>query len=197
MNKHPLAKETTSGYNGWDVLSALQKALRRSDEESALYWASELEMSGLTAHCWSRLCTITSEDIGIAEPNLPAQIWALRSMWDRSKARVHLMHAIILLARAQKNRMIDHTCGAFFGSERKKYERQIPDYAFDKHTLHGRRLGRGMEHFLKEGAVLIQPTHDAGDAYQAIAERAWLEADAKEKADAEMSIALFEPGKGE
>lgn len=31
----------------------------------------------------------------------------------------------------------------------------IPDYAIDKHTEAGRNLGRGIVHFLKEGAILV------------------------------------------
>ena len=30
----------------------------------------------------------------------------------------------------------------------------IPDKVYDKHTTEGRKLGRGLEHFLKEGASL-------------------------------------------
>ena len=33
---------TANGYNLFDVISALQKAIRRAEEEEAMYWALEL-----------------------------------------------------------------------------------------------------------------------------------------------------------
>jgi len=33
----------------------------------------------------------------------------------------------------------------------------IPDWANDQHTLQGRKMGRGLDHFRKEGAKLIPP----------------------------------------
>jgi hypothetical protein len=37
----------------------------------------------------------------------------------------------------------------------------IPDWANDQHTLAGRKLGRGLDHFRTEGAKLVpEPTAD-------------------------------------
>lgn len=48
----------------------------------------------------------------------------------------------------------------------------IPDWANDQHTLTGRKLGRGLDHFRKEGARLIpQPTEP--DPYIEEAYRLW------------------------
>ncbi len=44
--------------------------------DDACYWAAEL-MEDYPAYLWRRLKVIMSEDIGIAEPNLPATIHAL------------------------------------------------------------------------------------------------------------------------
>ena len=33
-------------------------------------------------------------------------------------------------------------------------KREVPDYAYDKHTLKGKRMGRGMKHFFSEGAKI-------------------------------------------
>jgi hypothetical protein len=48
----------------------------------------------------------------------------------------------------------------------------IPDYALDMHTLAGRKLGRGLDHFRKEGAKLIPPP-TGDDAYEDEAYRLW------------------------
>jgi hypothetical protein len=41
---------------------------------------------------------------------------------------------------------------------------RLPDWAHDQHTLTGRKLGRGLDHFRKEGAKLI-PEPTAPDPY--------------------------------
>ena len=33
----------------------------------------------------------------------------------------------------------------------------IPDYALDMHTMKGKAMGRGLDHFRKEGAKLVPP----------------------------------------
>jgi hypothetical protein len=48
----------------------------------------------------------------------------------------------------------------------------IPDFALDQHTLQGKAMGRGLDHFRTEVAKLIpQPTAD--DPYEDEAYRLW------------------------
>jgi hypothetical protein len=48
----------------------------------------------------------------------------------------------------------------------------IPDYALDMHTMKGKAMGRGLDHFRKEGAMLIpEPTEP--DLYVEEAYRLW------------------------
>jgi replication-associated recombination protein RarA len=105
---------------------------------------------------------MASEDVGPAEPDLPATIEALyRAYSDIKKKkdeahapqRLQLMHAVILLATARKNRIVDHALIHHFENHA-KLKRAIPDFALDKHTAAGRRLGRGAEHFFAEGIKL-------------------------------------------
>jgi len=49
---------------------------------------------------------------------------------------------------------------------------EIPDWANDQHTLAGRKLGRGMQHFREEGAKLVPPPATK-DAYEDEAYRLW------------------------
>jgi hypothetical protein len=52
------------------------------------------------------------------------------------------------------------------------YAPTIPDWANDQHTPAGRKLGRGLDHFRKEGAKLAPPpTRD--DPYEDEAYRLW------------------------
>ena len=52
------------------------------------------------------------------------------------------------------------------------YAPTIPDWANDQHTLAGRKLGRGLDHFRKEGAKLV-PEPTADDPYEDEAYRLW------------------------
>jgi len=58
-------------YSIDEVLSALQKAVRRGHARNAAFWAGELHVSGLTAIATKRLLIMTVEDVGIASPYAP------------------------------------------------------------------------------------------------------------------------------
>ena len=58
--------KTHGGYLAGEVTSALQKSIRRGDERGAVFWASELDLSGYGKYVWKRLKIIASEDIGPA-----------------------------------------------------------------------------------------------------------------------------------
>jgi replication-associated recombination protein RarA len=65
-----------------------------------------------------------------------------------------LAHAVCVLARAAKSGIALHAVMAFWMGDRQAMRLEIPDHALDKHTVRGRRLGRGFEHFFEEGAKL-------------------------------------------
>jgi hypothetical protein len=52
-----------------------------------LYWAVELDESGWGEYCFFRLFVILSEDIGLAEPLMPAVIAALYENWQALRKR--------------------------------------------------------------------------------------------------------------
>ena len=66
--------------------------------------------------------------------------------------RVFLAHAVCLLARAPKSRMLDHALMVMYEGERPSPP--MPDYAIDKHTAQGVKKGRGLDHFFDVGAKL-------------------------------------------
>lgn len=152
---------TKKGYDFFEVVSALQKAIRRSLEGDALFFAVELFNSGYDGFLWRRLCIIASEDIGLAEPLLPATLHALRQSYDVQKKekkenkpeRMFLIHAVLILVRAKKSRLVDWYMIKLWREHDGKTP-ELPDYAFDMHTQKGKRLGRGLDHFYKEGTEL-------------------------------------------
>lgn len=172
-------QRTPGGYLCGEVASAMQKEIRRGREREALYWATELELGCYGRYVWKRLRIIASEDVGLASTETVIAVRALYENWaeevKRTKppylgfVRVFLLHAVCLLARAPKSRMLDHALAVMYAGERPTIE--VPDYALDMHTGRGRRRGRGFEHFLAEGAQLANEA-DVGDPYRDEAEAA-------------------------
>lgn len=156
-----------NGYAFGEVASALQKAVRRGNETDALYWAVELDISGYSEYLWKRLRIMSSEDVGLAEPMMPATVRALYESWlelHRKKddgERLFLIHAVLLLVRARKSRLVDNCLIASYGNH--LAGKEIPDYALDKHTLRGKSMGRGFDHFLEVGAHLENHTPLKGE----------------------------------
>ncbi|WP_074818989.1 MULTISPECIES: hypothetical protein [Bradyrhizobium] len=48
-------------------------------------------------------------------------------------------------------------CGHRLRAQLEGYALEIPDYALDMHTMKGKAMGRGLDHFRKEGAKLVLP----------------------------------------
>lgn len=68
-------------YNFGEVISALQKSIRRGDEAASMFWALELyEEYGRAL--WTRLQVIVNEDIGIANPEAMILIQALKIQFE-------------------------------------------------------------------------------------------------------------------
>jgi replication-associated recombination protein RarA len=133
----------SSEYDFWEVLSAMQKSIRRGLEDEALFWGTELYLNGAPGHAWNRLLIIASEDIGLASSTVGLLVKSLHDTWKQlpkeSKddgGRLFFIHALLLLVRAPKSRIVDHAL--------------ITD--------------RGAEHFFDEGAVLNGES--LGDTYR-------------------------------
>lgn len=154
--------KTEKGYPFFEVSSAFQKAIRRGLEDEAMYWAVELALSNYEEYLWKRMKVICCEDIGLANPALTPQIDALYNWWKDQKKkqnqsqpseRLFITQAVILLARSPKSRMVCHASIYHFRSHHQR-RLEIPDYALDQHTKRGKSMGRGIDHFWKEGAHL-------------------------------------------
>jgi len=151
---------TSRGYDTYELLSALQKDIRRGNEYEAMFWAVELESFNATA-LWNRLRVIASEDIGIANPLAPLIIDVLEKECIDAKRRrndsyrLFLTHAVLFLARSRKSRIVDDLLNVVYGEiQHEDRKLTIPDYALDKHTQRGREMKRGWEHFYTEGSKL-------------------------------------------
>src|SRR5262245_32189544 len=109
---------TKRGYQLSEVVSAMQKAIRRGDARVAGYFALEMCASGFDQYCWRRLLTISAEDIyGLVTKEILALQEAYRQLTKgRPKAArledmtgwICVAKAVILMAEAKKSRDADH-----------------------------------------------------------------------------------------
>lgn len=95
-----------NGDQHYDILSALQKSIRGSDENAALHYAARLIEAGDIISLSRRLLVIACEDIGLAYPQA---ITIVKACVDSAmqlglpEARLPLAEAVILLATAPKS----------------------------------------------------------------------------------------------
>ena len=60
-------KSTRNGYDPFECISAIHKAIRRGEEELAMYFALEMERSGYWSWVKNRIRIVAYEDIGMAD----------------------------------------------------------------------------------------------------------------------------------
>lgn len=145
------------GYKWDEVVSSLQKSIRRSLEFDACFWAAVLYKSGYSQYLARRLRTIAQEDIGIANPVI--LVLANQIYQDGSYKRIDkkfeqaqlfgdgflpYVNLILLLCRSQKSRIADEITNILFdGLDKGDLRLDVPDYALDVHTDRGKaKYGR-------------------------------------------------------
>lgn len=153
---------TRNNLHADEVISALQKSIRRAKEKEACEFAYELFISGpqFEEKLWRRLLTISVEDIGMGNPYAPVIINNLNDMrknfvYDEADRAMYFFHAIRILCASEKDRSSDLLKNIVIKSFAMGYVPEIPDYALDKHTTRGAAMGRGSEHFLNEASKVI------------------------------------------
>jgi putative ATPase len=92
----------------YDVVSALIKSMRASDEQAALFWLARMIEAGDDPRFIARrLIVFASEDIGLADATALGVAIAAASAVEHvglPEARYNLAHAVMHLARAPKSR---------------------------------------------------------------------------------------------
>jgi replication-associated recombination protein RarA len=173
---------TRNGLPAMSCVSALQKCIRRGLEREAMEFAVELIHTSRAFHSMvcNRLEVICHEDLDtIAAPHVvPFVATALAQSRERysksiGEARLMVGNAIRIMCRAPKSRAGCHFAAAIgLRSLLEDYAPTIPDWANDQHTLEGRRMGRGLDHFREHGAKLVPPPTEP-DLYVEEAYRLW------------------------
>ncbi len=180
---------TEFGYPLDEIASALQKTIRRGEEEQALWFAHELEPK-FHQYLWRRLCVIACEDIGPANPNTLCIVNAARESYyfhRNTNTRGtsdpnYLTHAVVTLCRSPKTREANDLQAMVLAEREDQADtlsgkigpsftaataairnaHPIPDYALDLHTRRGRQLRRGLDFWFEEASRVVP---DCGNRY--------------------------------
>jgi len=152
---------TKNGYDHYELLSALQKCIRRGMEYEAVHFAVELEEFNPTM-LWNRLRIIACEDIGPANPLMSIFIdvmhknyLAEKSKLTDSDYKLYLVNAVVCLCFSQKSRISDDLLNVVYTERDNGLPLPpIPEFALDKHTARGKAMGKGIDDFFSEGNKL-------------------------------------------
>lgn len=152
--------KTIHGLPADEVISALQKEIRRGNEENAALLAFEMVSTSedLERKLWDRLCVISVEDVGLGDAMAPVLIDSIERMTHRYRygegdRALFAIHAVRYLATRKKDRSSDEMLNWFkLAVEKENLLPEIPDYAIDMHTARGQKLGRTVKDFYATGA---------------------------------------------
>lgn len=125
-----------SGDQHYDILSALQKSIRGSDENAAIHYAARLIEAGDIISLSRRLLVIASEDVGMAYPQAVAITKACvdsAMQLGLPEARIPLAQAVILLATAPKSNSAYLAMDAALEDVRKGGAMDFPRQLQNKH----------------------------------------------------------------
>ncbi len=156
-----------------EVISALQKEIRRGNTENAALLAYEMLTTSpeMEAYLWGRLQVISVEDVGYGNLNAPVLVETLFQMHQRiprprGDRYLFAIHAVRVLCQSQKERGSDELLNWIQQAVEQGGQRpQIPDYAIDMHTRRGQEMGRDYQHFLTEASRVHPELPDRDRTY--------------------------------
>ncbi len=171
----PWQRTTTEhGFAADEVISALQKCIRRGLVDNALLlgWEMYLTSSEMEAMLWSRLGVISVEDVGLGNAQAPVLIETLFQMHQRYPRPQHdrflfAAHAIRVMAAGPKDRTTDDMVNwAKNAVALGEIEAEIPDFALDMHTRRGQQMGRDYRWFVEEASRVDPDVADRDSRYR-------------------------------
>lgn len=131
----------------YDLLSALQKSIRGSDENAALHYLARLLDSGDLISPCRRILVCASEDIGLA---YPMAVVVVKACIDAAmqlglpEARIPLAEAVILLCTSPKSNSANVAIDAALADVRKGKYGDVPPHLKDGHYGGANKLGRAI-----------------------------------------------------
>lgn len=175
--------QSIHGFAADELVSALQKSIRRGLAENAALVAYEMFASGpeLEDHVWRRLEIISVEDVGFGNLDAPVLIRTLNDFRhhvprESADRLIYLIHAVRVLAASPKDRTSDEMANWVRRAvESGEASPEVFDVALDMHTRRGQEMGRDFSHWFSEGAQVSNEIPDRDLTYrkrvQALLER--------------------------
>lgn len=134
------------GSHFYNLLSALQKSVRGSDVDAALFYLAHLLESGdLVAVC-RRLLVMSYEDIGLANPAVGAHVLAATDAAQRlglPEARIPLASAVVEMCLSDKSNSAYKALDAAIAKVNAGAAATIPNHLKDAHYAGAEVLGHG------------------------------------------------------
>lgn len=132
------------GSHFYNLLSALQKSIRGSDTDAALYYTAHLLESGDLVALSRRLLVIAYEDIGLANPTVGGQVLAAIQAAERlglPEARIPLANAVVLMCLSEKSNSAYKALDAAIAGIHAGKTGDIPLHLRDAHYGGAKALG--------------------------------------------------------
>ena len=136
----------------FNLISALQKSIRGSDENAAIYYLARLIAGGEDPRYIARRLIVTaSEDIGLADVNalnVALSCFQAVKLLGLPEARIPLAQATIYLAKAPKSNASYKAIDAALEDVQKNgHNYEIPNHLKDGHYQDAKKYGASVDYF--------------------------------------------------
>lgn len=166
MADFDLRKPTPKGYQPYELMSAMQKFIRRSMEQEAMFCFLEMEGAGFYHIIKNRLIVTIYEDVGMGNIDLvnsiQPHIQQMDAFYTKKNGawRLVLSNIILQACRGKKTRIADNFVSAIAAKMCSGWliDFDEHDFVYDMHTRKGRQMGRGYEHFDAEASKIVEAT---------------------------------------
>ena len=132
------------GSHFYNLLSALQKSVRGSDVNAAMYYLAHLLENGDLVAVSRRLLVMAYEDIGMANPAVGAHVLASIQAAERlglPEARIPLANAVVEMCLSEKSNSAYKAIDAAIASIHAGKVGDIPNHLRDTHYVGAAALG--------------------------------------------------------
>lgn len=137
-----------TGDTHYDLASALQKSLRGSDPDAAIYWLARLIAGGEDPRFIARRVAIcATEDVGNADPMatvLAASAVQIAEFVGMPEAQLALAQAVTYIASAPKSNASANAIWKAISDVRSGVTLEVPKHIRDAHYAGAKKLGHGI-----------------------------------------------------
>ena len=147
--QHKRLSHDKDGDGHYDVISALQKSIRGSDVDAAIYYLAILLEAGELIIACRRLLVIAYEDIGLGNPAATQRTVAAVEAAEKlglPEARIPLAFATVDLALSPKSNTSYMAINEAMSAIQSGKVGPVPDHLKDSHYSGAKDLGRGVDY---------------------------------------------------